>query len=223
MRPQSSILATCEQCARSFTPSSRPSRNRPAQRFCSSLCSRRAWLAPIRDQFMAKVVQTDGCWPRPARLNPQGYGRVKHNGRSVPATHMAWFLASGEWPTADQRVGHTCDYPTCTRNDGPLSTYEVNGVAHPRYGHLFLTTPAGNNADMAAKGRAATGDRNGARIHPLPGEQNANAILTADQVRAIRARYAAGGVTLHDLGAEYGVNKTTVHGVVRRRSWKHIA
>lgn len=73
--------------------------------------------------------------------------------------------------------------------------------------HLFLGTQSENLADMAAKGRAA---KPAARLTPA-------------DVTAIRSRYAAGGVTLAQLGDEYGVCFQQVHRIVNRIRWKDVA
>jgi hypothetical protein len=54
------------------------------------------------------------------------------------------------------------------------------------------------------------------------GEGSPTAKLTAANVRAIRARFAAGGVTQTALAAEYGVKGVAVSNVVTRRTWKHL-
>jgi hypothetical protein len=46
--------------------------------------------------------------------------------------------------------------------------------------------------------------------------------LTADDVRAIRARHAAGGVLQRQLADEFGVNVANINAIVNRRSWKHL-
>jgi hypothetical protein len=46
--------------------------------------------------------------------------------------------------------------------------------------------------------------------------------LTADEVRAIRSRFAAGGVLLRELAAEYNVSVPNIHAVVHRRSWANL-
>jgi hypothetical protein len=73
--------------------------------------------------------------------------------------------------------------------------------------------------------RLARGDRNGSRLHPESrprGEINSNAKLTAANVIDIRARYAAGGITLKELAVEFGVTFGLIGHIVNRRSWKHI-
>ncbi|WEM05513.1 hypothetical protein HJJEPNFP_00013 [Ralstonia phage BOESR1] len=46
--------------------------------------------------------------------------------------------------------------------------------------------------------------------------------LTEDAVLAIRSEYATGQVTMRVLGAKYGVDSSTISGVVNRESWTHI-
>lgn len=47
--------------------------------------------------------------------------------------------------------------------------------------------------------------------------------LTPDQVCAIRAEYAAGGVSQTALGAKYGVTHAMIGNIVRRKAWGHVA
>lgn len=54
------------------------------------------------------------------------------------------------------------------------------------------------------------------------GEKHPNAKLTAQQVRAIREQYAAGGVTQIGLAAEYGVSYGTIGPILLRETWKHV-
>lgn len=51
------------------------------------------------------------------------------------------------------------------------------------------------------------------------GERNPLAKLTMEKARAIRERYAAGGVSLSALGREYGVDGKQVHRIVRGEAW----
>lgn len=54
------------------------------------------------------------------------------------------------------------------------------------------------------------------------GEGIASAKLTADQVRLMRARYAAGGIPIRVLAQEFGVSFTGAHKVVTRLTWRHV-
>lgn len=93
-----------------------------------------------------------------------GYGRVKVAGRYVLAHRLAWYAATGEWPSAC--VLHRCDNPPCVLID-----------------HLFLGSRADNNRDREEKGR---GRHPGAK-NPASGLAHPAAKLTAEQVRALRA------------------------------------
>jgi DNA-directed RNA polymerase specialized sigma24 family protein len=91
--------------------------------------------------------------------------------------------------------------------------------------HLFLGTNADNSADMAAKGRAAKGDANGARLHPATrarGTRSGMAKLTDDTVREIRAAYAA-GESQQRIADRLGIDQTNVSCIVRRLTWRHVA
>ena len=46
--------------------------------------------------------------------------------------------------------------------------------------------------------------------------------LSADDVRAIRAVYAEGDVTLADLADRYGNTKSMMHHVVKGKSYSHV-
>jgi len=73
----------------------------------------------------------------------------------ITMSKAAWFLATGHWPTRWEYVCHDCpdgDNPACVRND-TIGVYTVEGVAYERRGHLWLGTPAANQADMRLKGR----------------------------------------------------------------------
>jgi hypothetical protein len=71
-------------------------------------------------------------------------------------------------------------------------------------GHLFLGTHRDNMEDLARK-----------LLHP-------NRKLTPDQVRSIRER-RAGGATASAVAREFGVSKGCVDGIVKGRSWRHVA
>ena len=78
---------------------------------------------------------------------------------------------------------------------------DVSDCVNPN--HLFLGTAADNAHDSSRKGR---------RSHKL----------TAQDVLAIRAHYAKGGITYRALGATYGVTLQTIRAVVLRITWRHV-
>lgn len=68
--------------------------------------------------------------------------------------------------------------------------------------HLLIGTHAENMQDMAVRQRAASP-------------------LTVGDVAAIRAAYAAGGVSMSALGRQYGIAPASVHQIIHRKTWKH--
>ncbi|OBH17054.1 hypothetical protein [Mycolicibacter sinensis] len=58
---------------------------------------------------------------------------------------------------------------------------------------------------------------------PTPADKtDRRAKLTEDDVRAIRADYAAGRWGIKDLADIYGVTQPTMSAVVHRRTWRHV-
>ena len=115
------------------------------------------------DRFWSKVERVDdvlACWSwHGTILVARGYGQfvlcMNVRERKCAAHRIAFFLVTGEWPPV---VMHWCDVRTCCN---PL---------HGRAG-----TNDDNMRDMVAKGRSASGERNGLRLRPeraARGERN---------------------------------------------------
>ncbi len=144
------------------------------------------------ETFWAKVNKTDGCWLWTGRLSPLGYGRFKVGGKTRQAHRVAWFLEHGRWP--EPCCLHRCDVRNCVRPS-----------------HLFEGTLTDNNRDRKAKGRNRC----------QSGERNNMAKLSDETVRAIRERYAVGGVTQTALAHQYGVSLATIHNATHWKTWSH--
>lgn len=82
-----------------------------------------------------------------------------------------------------------------------------------RYGNLAWGTHQENAQDMVRHGRA-----NG----PGDGSLHPRAKLTEEIVLQLRAEYAAGGITERVLAARHGVNVSTLHRMLVRKTWTHI-
>jgi hypothetical protein len=173
-------------------------------RFCSRRCvnlgGRVYQRKPFHDRLWAQIEVRgpDECWPWTGGTT-DGYGYISlggHGGRKVQVHRAVWEEANGPIPDG-LCVCHSCDNRPCCN-----------------LRHHFLGTRGDNLADMRAKGRQGTYDRRGG--------SNPRVKLTEDDVRAIRERYAAGGVGQVELAREYGVGKTTIGHILMRRNWAHI-
>ena len=82
-----------------------------------------------------------------------------------------------------------------------------------RYGNLEWGTHVQNGQDMIDHGHA-----NG----PGDGSAHPRAKLTEELVIQLRAEYALGGVTERVLAERSGVNVSTLHRMLTRRTWDHV-
>ena len=167
------------------------------------------WLRVDKNGPTQKHMPTP-CWLWTGCLGTTGYGMVSFARESWSAHRLAWTLTNGQIPKG-LCVLHHCDERQCVNPE-----------------HLYVGTKKNNSDDMFSRGRGnrAFGDRNGSRKHRdrrPRGEENGLSTLTEDQVREIRRRYSLGGVTMSQLGAEYGLWKGSICRIIRRKTWDHVA
>jgi len=176
------------------------------------------------ERFWKKVVVSgdNECWIWSAGRDNDGYGRFWDGTRLRGAHQFSWEIHNGPIP-AGLCVCHTCDVRPCVNPS-----------------HLFLATNELNSADRAAKGRSASGDRHGSRTHPeclqrgdahwvnrrpecVPcGAQRADSKLTEDDVREIRKLHAAGVHLSRRLASHFGVDRTLLWRIAKRKTWRHV-
>jgi Autographiviridae endonuclease len=152
----------------------------------------------------AKISRTDDCWLWTGSRRGGRYGQVQVDRKNWLVHRLMWTVINGPIPEG-MCVCHHCDNMLC-----------VNPA------HLFLGTNADNSADMVAKGRSASGDRNASRLYFARrprGEGHASSKLTAEEVATIR-RLRANGTPRHVLATRFGVSRTHISRIVSHQSWR---
>lgn len=147
----------------------------------------------VRARFLSKIRRTRGCWEWTGHRDSYGYGRLNIERSSVLAHRIALYLSDPAWGAQDQAL-HRCDNPACVRPD-----------------HLFPGTQVDNVKDMVAKGRGGT----------ARGESNALSKLTAEQVREIRRRKAA-GESLRAIAENFGVTPSAAGRAASGDTWAKL-
>lgn len=146
-----------------------------------------------RAEFMARVLIVGDCWEWQGARYRAGYGSLANGrGGSLYAHRHAYALFVGPIPKG-LSVLHSCDNRPCVNPE-----------------HLFLGTPADNTADMMRKGRH--------RTRAFKGARHWCAKLSEEEARAILLSPKSGTA----LAEEFGVSATTVSGIKKRHTWKHL-
>lgn len=138
----------------------------------------------------SQIELNTGCWLWCGALLETGYPVVSVGGVNLRVHRLSLSLKLGRYLRRKEWACHRCDTPACVNPE-----------------HLFAGTARDNSRDSLAKGRNYIGDK------------NPRAILSADDVRAIRSQPNA---DVGDLASRYGVTESTIHMIRRRATWKHL-
>jgi hypothetical protein len=171
------------------------------------------------------------CWIWKGYIHPSGYGRLMYQSRYVQSHIFAYQLTVGPIPNG-LHLDHLCRVRACAN---PTHLEPVTSAENSRRGSLAYThcrraghefTPdniklvnghrtcwtCGNEVRAAWKRRKR---RERGLIEPPRGEAHPNARLTEARVREIRADSG----TCTALGEKYGVSRSTIDLVRRRKVW----
>lgn len=132
----------------------------------------------------------DDCLIWPFSCANKGYGFLQVRGRKVVASRLMCELAHGLPPTTKHQAAHSC-------GNG------YGGCVNPN--HLRWATQSENQKDREAHGTSKRGKKG------TPHK------LTEDDVIEIRRLKST--MSLSQIGKKFGISKTTVSSICRRRSW----
>lgn len=139
------------------------------------------------------TIKSDECMIWPYAVDGHGYGQLIRHRKHIPVHRIAFHFANGHWPVPVAR--HTCDKPRCF---------------NPQ--HIVAGTMKQNSEDMVARGRMPHGD------------QHYRSKLTPEDVHAIRSSvkstYFNGSI---QLAIKYGVSRSTISDILRKRTWCHLS
>lgn len=170
-----------------------------SQQYCGPRC-----------KYEAYVVKQDGCWGWNGVLHNTGYGKFTlPDGTYIFAHRFAHEEFIGPIPDG-MFVLHKCDNPTCTNPE-----------------HLYAGTCKDNSRDCWTRGRASPPPRYPGK-KPLAellaekrvrGEEHHSSKLTEDNVITILLSGERGAV----LARRFGVARSLVSAIRKRKVWKHLS
>jgi predicted XRE-type DNA-binding protein len=146
--------------------------------------------APLRWLTEHVAHQGDDCLIWPFAKSANGYGSIVFRGKRGSAHRAICILTHGEPPSPKHVAAHSC-------GRGHM------GCVNPR--HLSWKTNAENMADKKAHGTEKLGS------------QRATSRLTEEKVREIRS--LLGSMSQSKVAARFGVARTTVADIARKRCW----
>ena len=140
----------------------------------------------------------------------------------------------GKWPKRIiTPINNTDGYPTVklsynkTRKKQPVHKLVLNAFARKRKRNECASHLNGNKEDNRAINlvwETLKDNMNRKRLHnTMPnGERNGSAILSEIDVKNIR-NLCLSGHTFTSVGVKYGVTRTNIANIVKRKTWFHLA
>lgn len=168
---------------------------RGGQKYCSSICHFR---------YLAQI--DDGCWSWGGNHNHAGYGFFVTGGRGMRVlAHRFSYEAYKEPIPEGLCVLHHCDNPGCIKPS-----------------HLFAGTRLDNMQDCVKKGRNSPPPRPPYHFEDTNnwkhGDSHYCAKVDEEAVRFIRSSCEKGTV----LARRFGVAKSAISAIRKRKTWKHV-
>lgn len=148
----------------------------------------------LRDRLLLHShVDPTGCWLwRGTKFKNTGYGQVTYKRKVYSAHRLSMHVFNGFDLKSKSLILHHCDVKLCVNPS-----------------HLYEGDRLDNARDAVERGRQPTGSRHW------------NAKLDEDKVREI-FRLLHEGVSPVDIAYKFGVEKSTVNLIRRRKTWRHV-
>jgi hypothetical protein len=147
--------------------------------------------------FASTELQPNGCWLWTGQCSDEGYGFFQYNKKRYQVRRVVHEIFIGPLESTD-KVLTICTTKLC-----------IN------YRHIMKGSQKTSGELRVMHNRSPRGGKNG------------RSKLTPDMVREIRAECArrreAGLRSIHaDIARDYGVDKTTIRDIERRKIWRHV-
>ena len=136
--------------------------------------------------------KTDECLPWPFLRYSDGYGRVRWEGASRRATHVALIMSGRGDRPQDQECLHSCNRPSCV---------------NPR--HIRWGTSQENSRDAIKSNRV------------IYGEASTAAKLSSADVEHIKS-FLANGNSVASIARRFQVGWATVADIQKGRTWVRV-
>lgn len=155
-------------------------------------------------------TSASGCHEYLGCLLPNGYAKIRINGKTMLGHRAAWLKYRGPIPDGI-KVLHRCDNRKCLNPE-----------------HLFLGTSLDNSRDMEQKGRHNYIGLTDPLLRKQPtkaqrarGSRSGTAKLTESDVRRIREAYLRAAKQT-EMAVMYGVSQATIQRITSRTHWTHV-
>jgi hypothetical protein len=185
--------------------SSRPGRGRFHSQECAMT---NGWKKPAQEHYNEVVDKSGGpnaCWPIKGVPNGSGYVQMDAGDRLPNGTYRR--IGVHQW-ALEQKLGRKLSQRSPGKK-GEVTRHTCHNSLCGNPDHVVVGSQKNNIEDTRIAGRRG-------RTGP-PGGQ-----LNEDAVRAIRDKYAAGGITQMELSRQYGVVQPVISQVIRREIWRHV-
>jgi hypothetical protein len=149
----------------------------------------------LEEKLARKVITSNGCHVFPNQKRKDRYAKISHDGKSLSAHRLAYFLAKGEIPE-NKEIHHSCNNKSCFNPE-----------------HLSSETPE-DNKRFAKRDGLLCGPK-------TKGEMHRASKLAIPEIALIR-QMAADGLRPSQIAKRYGTSTGHIRHIIRGLKHKGI-